>query len=776
MAAFQIVNGTRSKSSPPSSGEARAETTPDLLALGTNLTARLPRADVVPLLCDLAHELANVLAGQKERATVRSPGIEGPWELGVERAGDTILVSLFRGGVRPEVVLFERPVDAQVLAGSLLTALEEAAHAVAPAAAREIDLARDVLARAPFVPAGAVPRVALAEIEADADEEVRISAEVRLRERNEPSDAVEVDRADLFSLLALGTVRVTVNDRTKVFGEMFVYLAAEQLGALAREVLEAWEQGRSMYRRLEISGMLVGVRYRHPGPSGEPMPALREGDEPGLFLTIGEPRSVGPVARSEAWTFRLGDAPSLVSAVHGFGRALVRTLLRRYPSQRRNLRLSAFRELLRDLDDRLREASRDDAKVNEAPERYRAFVVAAPAGRPETPPARLRFTPGWTATVAAIDLRATFLCGEHLIVGAARETICLDRRTGEALWRRPTPPGLSVVTPAGLARLLADGTIAVHDFGTGDVMLSARVTPRAGGQVTGAVVNTPGLPRLLVVTEGERALSAVDLGSGEVRWRHTAHVGKRFRMRRAGKLLVVASGDAALSALDLASGEVVWRVRDRLRFSLPVGLDHDSLFAVAGEPDLRMRGAIRIHHLDPYAGSTRWVRDFPSYALPLGAPVVTDHEVLVVVRDRRGLGLVALSRETGEIRWSSEPGLLPVTSAWLAVDDAIIFNSESGDLLALSTRTGATLFRHRFPRGMEGDQPRKLEPILRSGALFVPQQQVTVVRPRDGAILGTVPTDLIPDLLRVDERCDVYMAEDSGHIASFRAGARLTLV
>jgi hypothetical protein len=77
---------------------------------------------------------------------------------------------------------------------------------------------------------------------------------------------------------------------------------------------------------------------------------------------------------------------------------------------------------------------------------------------------------------------------------------------------------------------------------------------------------------------------------------------------------------------------------------------------------------------------------------------------------------------------------------------------------------------------MEGDQPRRLEPILRSGALFVPQQQVHVVRPRDGAILGHVPTELIPDLLRVDERCDVYVAEESGHVASFRAGAKLSLV
>ena len=47
---------------------------------------------------------------------------------------------------------------------------------------------------------------------------------------------------------------------------------------------------------------------------------------------------------------------------------------------------------------------------------------------------------------------------------------------------------------------------------------------------------------------------------------------------------------------------------------------------------------------------------------------------------------------------------------------------------------------------------------------------------RDGEVLGTVPTDLIPDLLRVDERCDVYVAEESGHIAGFGVAAKLTLV
>jgi outer membrane protein assembly factor BamB len=318
--------------------------------------------------------------------------------------------------------------------------------------------------------------------------------------------------------------------------------------------------------------------------------------------------------------------------------------------------------------------------------------------------------------------------------------------------------------------------MALHDFGSGEIMLTARLAPRVGGSVAGVVVSSPGLPRMLVVSGGKRCLSAVDLGTGEVRWRYSATGGGVFRLRRAGKLLIVVAGDATLTAIDLWTGDVVWRARDRLRFASHVGLDHESLFATVGEPDSRARGTVRLHHLDPYAGATRWIRELPQGPVPQGAPLVTDREVVVVTRDRRGLGLLALDRKSGETLWSSEPGLFPVASAWIAIDDAVIVNSEAGDLFAVTAGTGATRWRHRFPRGMEGDQPRKLEPILRSGALFVPQQQVHVVRPRDGAVLGCVPAELIPDLLRVDEHCDVYVAEESGHLAAFRAGAKLSVV
>jgi hypothetical protein len=106
----------------------------------------------------------------------------------------------------------------------------------------------------------------------------------------------------------------------------------------------------------------------------------------------------------------------------------------------------------------------------------------------------------------------------------------------------------------------------------------------------------------------------------------------------------------------------------------------------------------------------------------------------------------------------------------------VIANSAAGTLLCIESATGQLRFNHVFPRHVDADQPRRLEPILRNGALFIPQHQVHVVRPGDGDVIGTVPSDLIPDRLRVDERCDVYLAEESGHLAAFGAAPGLTLV
>jgi hypothetical protein len=115
----------------------------------------------------------------------------------------------------------------------------------------------------------------------------------------------------------------------------------------------------------------------------------------------------------------------------------------------------------------------------------------------------------------------------------------------------------------------------------------------------------------------------------------------------------------------------------------------------------------------------------------------------------------------------------------MVVDDLLVANAQSGELCALDAGDGSLRYRHvlaawRRPSASEG--PRSLRPVLRSGALFVPQSDVCVVRPRDGVVLGRLGGELIPDALVVDERCGVYVAEASGYLTAYRAQPMLTVV
>jgi outer membrane protein assembly factor BamB len=378
----------------------------------------------------------------------------------------------------------------------------------------------------------------------------------------------------------------------------------------------------------------------------------------------------------------------------------------------------------------------------------------------------------------------------------------LDRTTGRVLWRTDVTRGSSVVTPNGIARLAPDGTLRVHDFLSGAATLKTRIAPRVGGPVAGAVVHLPGLPRLVIVTEGEHHLVAIDLATGDLRWRWSWGSGRGSsrgapRMKRAGRLIFFTCADGALTALDVMSGAVVWRLRDRLRFRTAPTVDHDSLFAVAGGA----HGMARLHSIDPYSGQVRWSAPVSDPSAPCtveGSPVVATDSVAVAVRSKTGLTLAAFRREDGS-RVSSagrqRRSIAPSGTSWLAVDDAFIGNTPNGELVAIDASTEELRWRHVLgPRPLEADVPRRLEPVLRGGALFVPcsfiplprspgSQEaeaaagVTILRPRDGAVLGTIaPTEAIPDLLRVDERCDVFVAEESGHLVAFGALPRLSLV
>jgi outer membrane protein assembly factor BamB len=316
--------------------------------------------------------------------------------------------------------------------------------------------------------------------------------------------------------------------------------------------------------------------------------------------------------------------------------------------------------------------------------------------------------------------------------------------------------------------------LTLHDTATGQVVWAARLSPRVGASASGAVVSGPGLPRLLVASEGSRHLAAIDLDTAEVRWRYATRRGGVFRVRRAGKLLIVGNGEPALSALDVLSGEVIWRFCDPLGFSNHVAVDHDALFALAGDGAAVGRGAARLHHVDPWSGAVRWSVTVPAAASAIGPTLLGPQTVIVATHGRRGTCLIGFDRTTGAVRF--DLAVCQSAAATVIVDDTIIVNSAGGELIAIDAADGQTRYRHVFAGGHEADRPRRLDPVLRSGALFVPQNELHMVRPRDGTLLGRVPADLVPDVFRVDERCHVYVVEESGHLAAFTAVPRLRLI
>jgi outer membrane protein assembly factor BamB len=806
--------GPSTPASHPESGlrlvprEARRTPTADTLDIfvdGTNVMAHVRETHGAFVLRDLALALVDLARRPRAKATVRL--YDEPWELCIERFGATACLSLYRTGADPIVAVHDRavPFD-EVVAGArdaVVRLLGDAS--TTPASRVELGSALTQLESSP--PASAwedirVPPHLPVVVEPDRDAPLSFGAEFSMRP-GAPATAPDhagrapykgatasetVERTDLHALLFRGRVRAEIRGRAVDLGEAHPVLVAERLVDLARRAFDAWERGLPLYARGDAAGVLVGVRVSADGEL-----ALTLGASTVSAGTAGRARDA---ARPTAHTFPALGVTDVLEAALAFGRSLVRAILRRDRAQSNNLRLGALRRALREGNDALRAASQTDSMVNPSPEPYRAFAAALDESRGSVPSgaapsgtapaaARLRYAARWRAIVPGIDLRATYLCGDRLVVGAATEMWALDRANGRVLWRTDVSRGTSVVTPGGIARLAPDGALCVHDFGTGEVTMRARIAPRTGGPVAGAVVHLPGLPKLVVVTEGEHHLVAIDLTTGEPRWRWSwgggggARGGSRGapRMKRAGRLVFFACGDGALTALDVMTGAVVWRLRDRLRFRVPPTVAHDALFVVAGGA----HGVASLYCVDPFSGDVRWSRRLADASAPCtveGAPLVAGGAVAVAVRQKSGLLLAPFRRDTGEPIPTRVRVVAPTGTSWLAVDDAFIGNTPNGELVALDAATGEVRWRHVLcPRPLEADVPRRLEPVLRSGALFVPHTDVSIVRPGDGALLGTIaPTEAIPDMLRVDERCDVYVAEESGHLVSFGGLPRLSLV
>ena len=743
------------------------------------LFAELRLTGAQSLLRDLGFALAALLADERERVVVTTEapafasGMQAAvWEVGLVRDGERVLASVFSPGASPRVAQTDRVVPLQQAARAVLDGIEqlrliEVAPPVGIVDAEGPCDAGLAIAREQLLSSASAPcptrtsRWVQLEAHSKPSLPLSLSATVALRLPRNDHSASDLSRADLHALLFRGSFCASVGDSDRTLDTVHVYLVAEQLLSLADAALDGHEQQRGMLRRASTGDVSCGFQLNAEGQ-----------------LTLLLARHGG---RSGGWRLPAVPVLDFARAVVSFGRDLVRGIVRSAREQSSNLRLRAYRERLRAVADRLKASRGRRSLLNTAPESYRAFAESAPLPPVSTSSvSRLRFTESWRAAVPGIDLRSTFLCGDRLIVGSQREIACIERKSGTLLWQQPARRGASIMTPLGLARLSAGGRLTVHDYGDGEVTLELSLSPSVGGGVSGAVVNAPGLPHMLLVGEGSRHLTAIDLDSGEIRWRRTLRRSGRLRLRRAGKLIVVACGEPELVALDLLTGEEVWRhvaatkVQRGLRYAHSPVLDRGSLFVASSAPGRATSATLE--RIDPWSGSRAWSVQLPYPVDRLCAPLCTDDAVAIVASSEGRAGLWIYERDTGALRFDGEGVFGPHAVAPLAVDGMLIANGDGGELVALDANSATVRYRHVFTQPGRDDRPHSIAPVLRSGALFVPQHELFVLRPRDGVLVARLPSELVPDLVLVDERCGVYVAELSGHLVAYHAQPTLSLV
>ncbi len=737
----------------------------DLVVDGERVCAAARADHAACLVRDLVAGAVTLAEGRAAKALV--PAYDTPWEVCLAAGDGVLLVSVYRTGALPEVRVLDHPVAPAALAAQA----RAAADALTPVAGEDF-LAElrgliDRLESAGEHGLRAASRGPATMIR------WRSHARIALGSGGDPGVAltfqavvpgalagarVEPPQADLHALLVRGRIGLAMRGQAVDLAPGFVTLQVERLVALCRPLMEAWAARRAFHLRVHVGTTTLGLRL---------------GADERLAVTV---------VRSGEGTVTVPalDPRSFVEPVLEGALALAAALVRCDRGLARNLRLRALRAEARALRRWLRDLDRLDAKVNHDPAQYRAVPVA-PAARAQGEmdlgsATRLRYTERWRAEIEGIDLAGTLLCGDRLVVPGVRELYALDRATGASVWSLPVPRAATTLAGDGILRLSARGEVDLRAVSTGEVIWSARIAPRVGAAALAFAVTSPGLPRLVILAEGERRLVALDLRTGEARWTYTARHGGTFRMRRVGKLLIVVSGESTVTAIDLASGELVWRFGDRVLFTTAPVVHRDTVVAVAGDGG---RGPARLYALGAYTGALQWTAETDAPACC--PPVATGDTVAVPLATREGAALAGFDAASGAPRFRTALGALATgwgaRPAATAFDDLYVVNLPTGRVVAVGASEGDTRWARSFRAPVADDVPRRLDPQLRAGALFVPQSALAVLRPRDGVVLAEVDAcDLVPDLVRVDEQCAVYVAEESGHVGCYELGARLRVI
>jgi outer membrane protein assembly factor BamB len=711
----------------------------------------------LPPLADLVGTLVALAEGKRRKAIL--PLTSSTGELAFVRQGDEVLFSYYDGGPVPQIFVRDRKLGLSALIARCGRVAKALAEDRAQTGDHNILAVAERALRSAVKPDRNPPLAAVLKRGGAADGRDGAGLIFGYSARIMPGDGQVVDyatRADVHALLFDGELWAFAHGKRIQLVRGPIFPAVARMVNAARSVVEAWENQRPLHVKLKAGEFGITVRLAKTGETAITLAGVA----------------------GESVTLPALDVSTALLPILRVSADLVRSVVSTDRAQAKNLRLTALRDETRSLRRLVRTQGAQKSFMNRDHELLRASHAGLPRERESVRPAgasepgKLRMSLRWRTEVEGLDAGSTFLCGDRIVIATPRSQLALGRDTGELLWARPTQGITTLMAGATVVSVGADGLVELSDFQDGEPYARTRIVPRAAGPVVGTFVGGRGAPPVAVLSEGRDRLVAIDTRTGEPRWRFRSRGRGDFRLLRAGRILLVISGDSTLDAIDVSTGDVAWRWSDRARLQLAPTVTRERAIAVAGTPGTH-DGALVC--LDLFSGQLMFRRELTR--VPTAAPVATESGVMVATTVGDRALLTSYDLATGDMQWQCEDPGVADGGAPLVVDHHLVVNSPFGHVTGIELATGVTRWQHRLADPLRDDVPRRLEPVLRGGALFVPSANVHVVRPADGALLSAPIADgIIPDFMRVDERGYLYLAEESGHLEAYAPAPSLRLI
>jgi outer membrane protein assembly factor BamB len=707
-----------------------------------------------PALAELTAAAAALAIGAKRKALL--PLATAAIEYALVRRGDSVLVSCYGTASAPVVYQLDRAVPLRRLLDTCAQSMLEMAGQEADPTARQIAIRVAERALATKIkpdPEGLVAPMTQRGGELDTPGE-HVPLAFGYEAAVYPSSSTTQGRsarADVHALLFDGHLWAFVRGRRLSLVRGPIMLAAHRMVVAVRTLVDSWDSARPTHVRLRAGGFQVAMRKSSHQLVTVELSSDSHGDLTATSLTIAE--AALPILKLASDLLR-----SLVASDRG---------------QSRNLRVRALRQEVRALRREIRSRRSADSFVNLDPDRLRIHNNGEGETEAAEVPSRLpslQFEERWRICLEGLDANSVFMCGDRLVIATQTHVVAVSRDDGKVLWARPGQASTTLMAGSVLIRLSADGEVELCNVEDGEPYCTTQITPRIGGPPVGLMAGGDNMPPVAVVTEGSHRLVAIDVRTGEPRWRFASRSGGEFRMTKVGRVLLVTCGEEAIHALDIATGEDVWRFAERGCFQFKPLVSNETVIAAA----VRGRHEGALFAIDLYSGQPRWQRELPGP--PTSDPCAAANVALISTAGEEA-ALSAHCLQTGKSLWETKDPGLGIGGAGLTIDETWVVNAPFGQLSALDVRSGEVRWSTNLADALADEIPRRLEPVLRGGALFVPASSVHVVRPADGQKLSaSLPCDLVPDLMRVDERGWVYIAEESGYLAGYAPKPMLTLV